>query len=92
MPEAPDLAAIERPAPDALVALGADEQVLSSRDGRAWAAGGALPQGTKPTVLTAVSPTHLLAADVGDTIYESKDGGRSWKVLHRADHESGVNH
>jgi photosystem II stability/assembly factor-like uncharacterized protein len=43
-------------------------------------------------VLTAISPMHLLAADVGDTVYESKDGGRSWKVLHRPDHESGDNH
>ncbi|GGX42003.1 F510_1955 family glycosylhydrolase [Streptomyces chryseus] len=92
VPGAPDLAAIERPAPDALVALGADGKVMSSRDGRTWVAGGALPQGTKPTVLTAVTPMHLLAADVGDRVYESKDAGRSWKVLHRPDHGPGNNH
>lgn len=89
---APDLAAIERPARDALVALGADGTALSSRDGRSWTARGGLPKGAKPTVLTAASPTHLLAADAGDTVYESKDGGRSWRVLHRPDHDSGDNH
>ncbi|WP_374196738.1 F510_1955 family glycosylhydrolase [Streptomyces sp. ISL-96] len=92
VPGAPDLAAIERPAPDAWVALGSGGKVLGSRDGRAWAPRGSLPSGAKPSLLTAVSPMHLLAADVGDTVYESKDGGRSWNVLHRADHESGDNH
>ncbi|MBT2530471.1 hypothetical protein J7E91_35295 [Streptomyces sp. ISL-99] len=91
-PGAPDLAVIERPASDAWVALGPDGKVLGSRDGRAWGPRGSLPSGAKPTLLTAVSPMHLLAADAVDTVYESKDGGRSWKVLHRADHESGDNH
>ncbi|MDJ0464101.1 F510_1955 family glycosylhydrolase [Streptomyces sp. H27-C3] len=91
---APDLAAIERPAPDTLVALGADGTILNSRDGRAWKARGRLPlsQEAKPTVLTAVSPTHLLAADSGDTVYESQNGGRSWRVLHRPTGQSGDIH
>lgn len=88
----PNLAAIERPAADVLAVLGTDGKVLSSRDGRVWAARGRLPQGAQPTVLTAASPTHLLAADTGDTVYETKDGGRSWKVLHRPAHQPGDNH
>ncbi|OKK03436.1 hypothetical protein AMK26_18180 [Streptomyces sp. CB03234] len=86
------MAAIERPARVALVALGADGKVLHSRDGRSGERGGSLPGGAQPTVLTAISPTHLLAADVGELVYESKDGGRSWKVLHRPDHEARDNH
>ncbi|MGY5079165.1 F510_1955 family glycosylhydrolase [Streptomyces nigrescens] len=89
---APALVAVERPAPDKLVALGMDGQVLTSRDGREWAARGRLPQRAKPTMLAAASHTHLLAADTGDTVYESKNSGRSWTVLHRLAHQSSDQH
>ncbi|MFH9467157.1 F510_1955 family glycosylhydrolase [Streptomyces clavifer] len=92
--QVPELVAIERPAADLLVALGADGKILNSSDGRTWEARGGLPlpQQAKPTVLTAESATHLLAADTSDTVYESKDAGRSWRVLHRPASQAGDNH
>ncbi|MEU9237627.1 hypothetical protein [Streptomyces subrutilus] len=51
-----------------------------------WTERGRLPEGARPTVLTAVSPTHLLAADTSDAVHESKDGGRTWTTVHRPDH------
>ncbi|WP_328967506.1 F510_1955 family glycosylhydrolase [Streptomyces sp. NBC_00239] len=83
VPGAPALAAVERPAPDQLIALAADGKVLAGGDGTSWTERGRLPQGAQPAVLTAASPTHLLAADTNDAVYESKDGGRTWTVVHR---------
>ncbi|MEU0120562.1 F510_1955 family glycosylhydrolase [Streptomyces albidoflavus] len=81
--DAPALAAIDEPAPGLLVALAADGQVVSSRDGRKWTEHGRLPHGGDPTVLTAVTQERLLAADSTDTVYQSTDAGRTWKVLHQ---------
>ncbi|MFD9080102.1 F510_1955 family glycosylhydrolase [Streptomyces erythrochromogenes] len=86
VPGAPALAAVERPAPDQLIALAADGKVLAGGDGTSWTERGRLPQGAQPAVLTAASPTHLLAADTNDAVYESKDGGRTWKAVHQPDH------
>ena len=83
VPGAPELVAIDNPAAGVLVALDPGGQVLTSPDGRTWTVSGRLPEGAEPTVLTAVSPDHLLAADSADAVHESKDGGRSWDVLYR---------
>ncbi|MEU9087534.1 F510_1955 family glycosylhydrolase [Streptomyces sp. NPDC048357] len=88
VPGAPALAAVERPAPDQLIALAADGKVLVGGDGTSWTERGRLPQRAQPAVLTAASPTHLLAADTNDAVYESKDGGRTWTVVHRPGHTS----
>ncbi|QNE24110.1 F510_1955 family glycosylhydrolase [Streptomyces sp. INR7] len=86
VPGAPALAAVERPAPDQLIALAADGKVVTSGDGTSWTEFGRLPGGAQPAVLTAASPTHLLAADTNDAVYESKDGGRTWTTVHRPGH------
>ncbi|MFD4247345.1 WD40/YVTN/BNR-like repeat-containing protein [Streptomyces sp. NPDC058525] len=86
VPTAPALTAVERPAPGQLIALATDGKVLASGDGTSWTERGRLPQGAQPAVLTAASPAHLLAADTNDAVYESKDGGRTWTVVHRPDH------
>ncbi|MFD6967969.1 hypothetical protein [Streptomyces sp. NPDC059979] len=83
VPGAPALTAVGRPAPDQPIALAADGKVLAGGDGTSWAERGRLPQGAQPAVLTAASPTHLLAADTNDAVYESKDGGLTWTVVHR---------
>jgi hypothetical protein len=83
VPGAPGLVAIDNPAAGVLVGLDPGGQVRTSPDGRTWTVNGRLPEGAEPTLLTAVSPDHLLAADSSDAVYESKDGGRSWDVLHR---------
>ncbi|GLV95141.1 MULTISPECIES: F510_1955 family glycosylhydrolase [Streptomyces] len=83
VPGAPALAAVERPAPDQLIALAPDGRVLAGGDGTSWTERGRLPQDAQPAVLSAASPTHLLAADTNDAVYESKDGGRTWTVVHR---------
>ncbi|WP_407835865.1 F510_1955 family glycosylhydrolase [Streptomyces sp. DSM 116496] len=80
------LVAVERPESGRLVALDTDGALLASGDGNTWTEQGQLPNAAKPSVLTAASPTHLLAADTNDTVYESKDGGRSWTVVHRPAH------
>ncbi|MFD3940958.1 F510_1955 family glycosylhydrolase [Streptomyces sp. NPDC058611] len=86
VPTAPALAAVERPAPDLLIALAADGKVWAGGDGTSWTERGRLPEGARSAVLTAASPTHLLAADTNDAVHESKDGGRTWTVVHRPDH------
>ncbi|MEU1892881.1 F510_1955 family glycosylhydrolase [Streptomyces pristinaespiralis] len=83
VPDSPALAAIDKPAAGVLIALGSDGQVLRSVDGGSWTASGRLPEGAEPTVLSAVSAEHLLAADAADVVYESKNSGRSWAVLYR---------
>ncbi|MFI1651811.1 F510_1955 family glycosylhydrolase [Streptomyces avidinii] len=88
VPGTPALAAVERPAPDQLIALAPDGKVLADGNGTSWTERGRLPQGAQPAVLTAASPTHLLAADTNDAVYESKDGGRTWTVVHRPGHTS----
>ncbi|WP_198358386.1 F510_1955 family glycosylhydrolase [Streptomyces fildesensis] len=88
VPGAQDLAAIDRPTSTLLIALATDGRVLTSPDGTTFTEHGHLPHGAKPTVLTAVNTTRLLAADDADTVYESKDGGRTWNVLHRSQPES----
>ncbi|THA33481.1 hypothetical protein [Streptomyces sp. A1547] len=88
VPGAPALAAVERPAPDQLIALAADGKVLAGGDGTSWTERGHLPQGAQPAVLTAASPAHLPAADTNDSVYESQDGGRTWTVVHRPAHRS----
>ncbi|MET8682519.1 F510_1955 family glycosylhydrolase [Streptomyces sp. NPDC004647] len=92
VPGAPALAAIDRPSPDLLVALTADGRVVTSRDGTAWSERGRLPDGARPTVLAAPSPSRLLAADATDTIHESTDGGRSWNLLYRGADEAHSGH
>ncbi|MFD7627796.1 F510_1955 family glycosylhydrolase [Streptomyces sp. NPDC059851] len=82
-PGAPALAAVERPAPDQLIGLAADGKVVASSDGRSWTERGRLPGGVRPAVLNAASPTHLLAADTNDAVYETKDGGRTWNAVHQ---------
>ncbi|MFF0541056.1 F510_1955 family glycosylhydrolase [Streptomyces coelicoflavus] len=84
VPAAPGVVAIDAPEPGLLVALAADGRVLSSRGGQKWTAHGRLPGEGEPTVLTAVTAQRLLAADSADTIYQSTDTGRTWKVLHRS--------
>ncbi|MFE0577330.1 F510_1955 family glycosylhydrolase [Streptomyces sp. NPDC058874] len=91
VPGAPALTAVERPAPDQLIALAADGTVVASGDGSSWTERGHLPGGVRPAVLNAASPTHLLAADTNDAVYESKDGGRTWTAVHRPDH-AGTSH
>ncbi|MET8676155.1 hypothetical protein ABZW18_00750 [Streptomyces sp. NPDC004647] len=86
VPGAPALASVERPAPNQLIALAADGKVLSGSDGKSWTEHGRLPQGAQPAVLTAATPTHLLAADTNDAVYESKDGRRTWTTVHRPGH------
>lgn len=83
VPGAPALVAIDKPAAGVLIVLGSDGQVLRSTDGRSWTASGRLPKDAEPTVLSAVSVDHLLAADAADVVYESKNAGRSWAVLYR---------
>ncbi|MGA5552715.1 F510_1955 family glycosylhydrolase [Streptomyces pseudogriseolus] len=80
---APALVAVEEPRSGLLVGLSADGRVLTGRDGGPWTQLGRLPAGGGATVLTAVSTRWLLAADSTDTVYDSRDGGRTWKVLHR---------
>ncbi|GAA3503208.1 hypothetical protein GCM10019016_103180 [Streptomyces prasinosporus] len=83
VPSAPGLVAVEEPEPGSLVALTPNGRVLTARGEGPWTQLGRLPEGGKATVLTAVSPRRLLAADSTDAVYESADGGRTWKVLHR---------
>ncbi|MFD3959239.1 sialidase family protein [Micromonospora tulbaghiae] len=83
VPAAPALVAVDEPEAGLLVALAADGRVVSSPDGRTWTEHGRLPEGGDPTVLTAVTAQRLLAADSTDTVYESTDAGRTWKVLHQ---------
>ncbi|MEU7604859.1 hypothetical protein AB0B78_23830 [Streptomyces sp. NPDC040724] len=56
-------------------------------DGSLYAAGhlGAFRLGPTGAVriVTAASRTHLPAADTKDAVYESKDGGGTWTVVHR---------
>ncbi|CAL9617926.1 hypothetical protein SUDANB176_05777 [Streptomyces sp. enrichment culture] len=85
VPGAPALVAVDEPEPGLLVALAADGRVVTGRDGRNWTGRGRLPAGGEPTVLTAATARHLLAADTTDTVYESTDAGRTWTVLHRPD-------
>jgi hypothetical protein len=80
---APGLVAVEEPRSGLLVALSADGRVLTGRGGGPWTQLGRLPAGGEATVLTAVSTQRLLAADTTDTVYDSADGGRTWRVLHR---------
>lgn len=82
-PGSPVLVAVDAPAGGVLIGLGRDGQVLRSTDGRTWTASGSLPEGAEPTLLSAVTADRLLAADSGDVVHESKDGGRSWEVLYR---------
>ncbi|MFP1628482.1 F510_1955 family glycosylhydrolase [Streptomyces sp. 5K101] len=84
VPDVPDLVAIDSPDSGVLVALGADGQVLVGDDGRAWThAAGCRRTRSRRCWLAAVSSAQLFAADTGDVVYESQDGGRSWQVLHR---------
>ncbi|QYX76156.1 F510_1955 family glycosylhydrolase [Streptomyces akebiae] len=83
VPAAPGVVAVEEPEPGLFVALAADGRVVSSRGGRTWTERGRLPDGGDPTVLTAVTGQRLLAADSSDTVYQSTDAGRTWKVLHQ---------
>ncbi|MGW7327362.1 hypothetical protein ACWGIU_01775 [Streptomyces sp. NPDC054840] len=63
-------------------------RIMTGSDGTSWTERGRLPKGARPAVLTAASPTHLLAADTSDAVHESKDGGRTWTTVHRADHDN----
>ncbi|HLU74719.1 F510_1955 family glycosylhydrolase [Streptomyces sp. NPDC059515] len=83
VPGAPALVAVDEPESGLLVALAADGRVVTSRGGQTWTEQGRLPTGGEPTVLTAATVRHLLAADSTDTIYQSTDGGRTWTALHR---------
>ncbi|MFI5571360.1 F510_1955 family glycosylhydrolase [Streptomyces sp. NPDC051740] len=83
VPSAPAVVAVEEPQPGRLVALTADGRTLTAEGGRRWTQAGRLPGGGEAIVLTAVSARRLLAADSTDAVYESADGGRTWKVLHR---------
>jgi photosystem II stability/assembly factor-like uncharacterized protein len=80
---APGLVAVEEPRSGLLVGVSADGRVLTGRGGGPWTQLGRLPTGGEATVLTAVSTRRLLAADTTDTVYDSRDGGRTWQVLHR---------
>ncbi|MGV9280164.1 F510_1955 family glycosylhydrolase [Streptomyces sp. NPDC003730] len=80
---APGLVAVEEPEPGRLLALTADGRLVASRDGRTWTEQGRLPAGGEGRVLTAVTAKRLLAADSADAVYESVDGGRTWKLLQR---------
>ncbi|WTC47101.1 glycoside hydrolase [Streptomyces anthocyanicus] len=80
---APGLVAVEEPEPGKLLALAADGRLVASRDGRTWTEQGRLPTGREGRVLTAVTAQRLLAADSTDAVYESVDGGRTWKLLQR---------
>ncbi|MGW5852218.1 F510_1955 family glycosylhydrolase [Streptomyces sp. NPDC055254] len=88
VPGTPVLAAVKQPAADQLIALAADGTILTGSDGTSWTERGRLPEGARPAVLTAASPTHLLAADTSDAVHESKDGGRTWTTVHRPDHNN----
>ncbi|MFG3133601.1 F510_1955 family glycosylhydrolase [Streptomyces tendae] len=81
VPSAPGLVAVEEPEPGRLLALTADGRLVTSRDGRTWTEQGRLPTGGEGRVLTAVTAQRLLAADSADAVYESVDGGRTWKLL-----------
>ncbi|MBT2415673.1 exo-alpha-sialidase [Streptomyces sp. ISL-12] len=80
---APGLVAVEEPEPGRLLAFTADGRLVASGDGRTWTEQGRLPADGEGRVLTAVTTQRLLAADSTDAIYESVDGGRTWKLLHR---------
>ncbi len=88
VPGTPALAAVEQPAPDQLIAMAADGRILTGSDGTSWTERGRLPEGARPAVLTAASPTHLLAAETSDAVHESKDGGRTWTTVHRTGHNT----
>jgi photosystem II stability/assembly factor-like uncharacterized protein len=60
-----------------------DGRVLAGSDGERWTRHGRLPGTGRPTVFTAVSSRHLLAADNTDTVYTSTDAGATWTVLHQ---------
>ncbi|MEW1996910.1 F510_1955 family glycosylhydrolase [Streptomyces coelicoflavus] len=83
VPSSTGLVAVEEPEPGRLLALTADGRVVAGRDGRTWTEQGRLPAGSEGRVLTAVTSQRLLAADSGDVVYESVDGGRTWVLLHR---------
>ncbi|UYQ60628.1 F510_1955 family glycosylhydrolase [Streptomyces peucetius] len=83
VPGSPALVAIDSPEDGVLIGIGPDGRVLRGTDGRTWTVSGRLPRGAEPTLLSAVTADRLLAADSADVVYESKDGGRSWAVLHR---------
>ncbi|WP_093802960.1 hypothetical protein [Streptomyces sp. Wb2n-11] len=55
-------------------------------DGISWTERGCLPGGVRGSVLTAVGPGRLLAADSNDAVHESKDGGRTWTTVHQGGH------
>ncbi|MBD9731389.1 exo-alpha-sialidase, partial [Streptomyces sp. H28] len=83
VPGAPALVAVDEPESGLLVALTVDGRLVTSRGGQTWTEQGRLPTRGEPTVLTAATPLHLLAADSTDIIYESTDGGHTWTTLHR---------
>ncbi|MFE9842061.1 F510_1955 family glycosylhydrolase [Streptomyces goshikiensis] len=80
--DTPAAIAVEQPEPGLVLALGTDGRVLAGGEGGPWSPRGSLPSRSKPTLLTAVSADHLLAADSADAVYESTDGGRTWRVLY----------
>ncbi len=64
--------------------MGTDGLGLFRWDGSAWAATGeGLPQGMKTQGLaaSAADPAHLALATRGQGLWESRDGGQSWKPL-----------
>ncbi|NRQ39913.1 exo-alpha-sialidase [Nonomuraea sp. NN258] len=65
-----------------LAGIAPDGQVHTSSDGAAtWRPAGRLPM--QAVAFTAVSADHLLAAAMDGTVYESKNAGQDFTVVHR---------
>ncbi|TMR42229.1 F510_1955 family glycosylhydrolase [Actinomadura geliboluensis] len=66
-----------------LIGVAPDGQVQVKADGAGWQRLGRLPSG-QAAAFTAVDERHLLAAAEDASVYESRDGGRTFNVLYGA--------
>jgi photosystem II stability/assembly factor-like uncharacterized protein len=84
MAGAPALTHLDAVAGGGLVGIGPDGQVYTGHaNGGTWSRLGRIPAG-QATAFTAVDRRRLLAATESGTVYESRDGGRTFTVSYRA--------
>ncbi|MFD0903528.1 F510_1955 family glycosylhydrolase [Actinomadura sediminis] len=82
--EAPDLTHLDVLDDGTLVGVAPDGRVQIGMENSAWRSPGQIPGG-QVSAFTAVDGEHLLAAGQDGAVHESRDGGRTFDVVYRAD-------